>query len=86
MMPDVFLNPSIEDLKSVIVKLQSKSNISPRTVEDYKQAIRKYYKWKLSDREFQKRVQWIKVRGNSVNRLKKSEEMVTVKIMLYPLH
>ncbi|MCI2412627.1 MAG: hypothetical protein MPI47_04820, partial [Cuniculiplasma sp.] len=76
MMPDVFLNPSMEDLKSAIVNLQSKSNISPRTVEDYKQAIRKYYKWKLSDREFQKRVQWIKVRGNSVNRLKKSEEMV----------
>ena len=78
MMPDVFLNPSMEDLKSAIVNLQSKANISPRTVEDYKQAIRKYYKWKLSDREFQKRVQWIKVRGNSVNRLKKSEEMVSV--------
>ena len=78
MMPDVFLNPSMEDLKSTIVNLQSKANISPRTVEDYKQAIRKYYKWKLSDREFQKRVQWIKVRGNSVNRLKKSEEMVSV--------
>ncbi len=81
MMPDVFLNPSMEDLKSAIVNLQSKANISPRTVEDYKQAIRKYYKWKLSDREFQKRVQWIKVRGNSVNRLKKSEEMVTVEEM-----
>ncbi len=81
MMPDVFLNPSIEDLKSAIVSLQSRPDISPRTVEDYKQAIRKYYKWKLSDKEFQKRVQWIKVRGNSVNRLKKSEEMVSVEEM-----
>lgn len=81
MMPDVFLNPSIDDLKSVITQLSSKTNISPRTVEDYKQAIRKYYKWKLSDKEFHKRVQWIKVRGNSVNRLKKSEEMVSVEEM-----
>ncbi|MCL4320905.1 MAG: site-specific integrase [Candidatus Thermoplasmatota archaeon] len=78
MIPDVFLNPSIEDLKSVIMQLSANQKISPRTVEDYKQALRKYYKWKLSDKEFQKRVQWIRVRGNSVNRLKKSDDMITV--------
>lgn len=43
MMPDNFLNPYVENLKSVIMHRSSKPDISHRTVEDYKQAIRKYY-------------------------------------------
>ena len=78
MIPDVFLNPSADDLKSAIVQLSAKPNLSPRTVEDYKQAMRKFYKWKLSSKEFQKRIAWIRVKGNSVNRLKKSDDMISV--------
>jgi integrase len=77
MIPDSFLDPSIEDLKTVVVNLSSNEKISPRTVEDYKQALRKFYKWRMSQREFNKKISWIKVRGNSVNRLKKSEDMIT---------
>ena len=43
MMPDNFLNPYVENLKSVIMHRLSKPEISHRPVEDYKQAIRKYY-------------------------------------------
>lgn len=43
MMPDNFLNPYVENLKSVIMHHSSKPEISHRPVEDYKQAIRKYY-------------------------------------------
>ena len=72
-----FLNPTVASLKSIIMKLSAKSTISPRTVEDYKQAIRKYYKWKLPPSEFAEKVGWIHVKGNTVNRLKKSEDMIT---------
>ena len=72
-----FLNPTITGLKSIIMKLSAKSTISPRTVEDYKQAIRKYYTWKLSPSDFAEKVGWIHVKGNTVNRLKKSEDMIT---------
>ena len=98
MLKGKFLNPSAEDLKSVIMQLPQKSkrfdsntpqknkkpdskdaheSISPRTVEDYKQAIRRFYKWKMPDAEFQEKVAWIHVKGNSVNRLKKSDDMIT---------
>ena len=72
-----FLNPTVTGLKKVIMNLSGNNAISPRTVEDYKQAIRKYYAWKLSSAEFAERVAWIHVKGNSVNRLKKSEDMIT---------
>ena len=72
-----FLNPTVAGLKSIIMKLSAKSTISPRTVEDYKQAIRKYYTWKLSPSDFAEKVGWIHVKGNTVNRLKKSEDMIT---------
>ena len=42
-MLDNFLNPNVENLKSVIMLRSSKPDISHRPVEDYKQAIRKYY-------------------------------------------
>jgi integrase/recombinase XerD len=72
-----FLNPTVESLKTAIMKQSAKPNISPRTVEDYKQAMRKYYSWKLSPAEFQAKVAWIHVKGNTVNRLKKSDDMIT---------
>ena len=42
-MLDNFLNPNVENLKSVIMLRSSKPDISHRPVEDYKHTIRKYY-------------------------------------------
>ncbi len=42
-MLDNFLNPYVENLKSVIMHRSSNPDISHRPVEDYKQSIRKYY-------------------------------------------
>lgn len=75
LMPDTFLSPTKDDIKDLIRKL-SERHTSPRTVEDHKQAIRKFYKWHLSEDEYLQTAAWIKIKRN-VNRLKKPEQMIT---------
>ena len=70
-----FPDPSEDDLKLVIDAFARKG-ISPRSVEDYKQTIKKFYSWYLSPQKYKKACEWVKIRNN-VDRLKKSEEMIT---------
>ncbi len=70
-----FMNPSEDDLKSMIEQL-SHSRISPRSVEDYKQTLKKFYSWLLPKAKYNKACGWIKIKNN-VDRLKKSEDMLT---------
>ncbi len=70
-----FQAPSKDDLKLCIEKLAEKG-ISPRSVEDYKQTLKKFYFWQLNNREYKKACSWIHVKSN-VDRLKKSEEMLS---------
>ena len=70
-----FLDPNEDDLKSMIDSF-SRKGISPRSVEDYKQTIKKFYSWYLPATKYRKSCSWIKIRNN-VDRLKKSEEMIT---------
>lgn len=50
--------------------------LSPRTVEDYKQAMRKFYSWHLSKKTYGQVMGHIKMLNN-VNRTKKSEDMLS---------
>lgn len=79
LMPNMFQDPTKDDIKGLIRKLAER-HTSPRTVEDHKQAIRKFYKWHLSENEYLQNVAWIKLRNN-VNRLKKPEQMITLEEM-----
>ncbi len=75
LMPDTFLNPTKQSIKELITKV-SERDVSPRTIEDYKQAIRKFYSWHLTRKAYNQNVAWVRVRNN-VNRLKKPEQMIT---------
>jgi integrase/ribosomal protein L37E len=70
-----FLDPSEDDLK-IMIDAFARKGISPRSVEDYKQTVKKFYSWYLSPQKYRKACSWIKIRNN-VDRLKKSEEMIT---------
>ena len=70
-----FLDPSEDDLK-LMIDAFARKGISPRSVEDYKQTIKKFYSWYLSPQKYKKACEWVKIRNN-VDRLKKSEEMIT---------
>lgn len=70
-----FDDPEEDDLK-ICVEHLSEKGIAPRSVEDYKQTLKKFYSWHLNDKKYKKACSWIHVRTN-VDRLKKSEEMVT---------
>lgn len=72
---DRFLDPSEDDLKEFVGYLPS-TGISPRSVEDYKQTLKKFYGWHLPKNKYKRACGWIKVRTN-VDRLKKTEEMLT---------
>lgn len=74
-MTDSFMNPSEDNLKECVEKLSARG-ITPRSVEDYKQTLKRFYSWYLSSTKFSKSCSWIKVRTN-VDRLKKSEDMLT---------
>lgn len=74
-MSNAFVEPSEDDLKECVERL-SERGIAPRSVEDYKQTLKKFYSWHLSKSRFSKSCSWIKVRTN-VDRLKKSEDMLT---------
>lgn len=50
--------------------------LSPRTIEDYKQAMRKFYSWHLSKKAYSQVMGHVKMQNN-VNRTKKSEDMLT---------
>ena len=76
LMENNFLNPSLEDIKDLIAALSSDKKIGPRTVEDHKQAIRRFYQWKMTENEFETTLSWMKIKTN-VNRLKKSEDLIT---------
>ena len=56
-----FINPSLSSLKNVIIKISAKSGVRLRTVEDHKQVIRNYYKWKLSPSESAEKAGWIHI-------------------------
>lgn len=71
-----FLNPSKDDINNAVHSLQQDTEISPRTVEDYKQAMRKFYSWQLNKRDYTKALGHIKILNN-VNRTKKSEDMIS---------
>lgn len=73
--PTEFMDPSEDDLKSCIEKLSQKG-LALRSIEDYKQTLKRFYSWHLTQTKFSKSCSWIKVRTN-VDRLKKSEEMLT---------
>ena len=70
-----FPDPSEDDLK-LMIDAFARKGISPRSVEDYKQTIKKFYSWYLSPQKYKKACEWVKIRNN-VDRLKKSEEMIT---------
>ena len=70
-----FPDPSEDDLK-LMIDAFARKGISPRSVEDYKQTIKKFYSWYLSSQKYKKACGWVKIRNN-VDRLKKSEEMIT---------
>ena len=70
-----FLDPSEDDLKPMIDAFARKG-ISPRSVEDYKQTVKKFYSWYMPLQKYKKACGWVKIRNN-VDRLKKSEEMIT---------
>jgi integrase/ribosomal protein L40E len=70
-----FLDPSEDDLK-LMIDAFARKGISPRSVEDYKQTAKKFYSWLLSPQRYKRACGWIKVRSN-VDRLKKSEDMIT---------
>ena len=70
-----FLDPSEDDLK-LMIDAFARKGISPRSVEDYKQTIKKFYSWYLSPQKYKKACGWVRIRNN-VDRLKKSEEMIT---------
>ncbi len=66
MIPDSFLNPTENDLKNVLDKISKKRHndgnaFSENTIEDYKIAMRRFYKWHLADdMDVPKIVKWIK--------------------------
>ena len=70
-----FPDPSEDDLK-LMIDAFARKGISPRSVEDYKQTIKKFYSWYLSPQKYKKACGWVRIRNN-VDRLKKSEEMIT---------
>lgn len=70
-----FDNPSEDDLKDVLDTV-AKNGLSPRSIEDYKQTMRKFYGWLLPKGKYAKVCGWIRIRSNS-DRLKKSEDMLT---------
>lgn len=70
-----FLDPSEDDLK-LMIDAFTRKGISPRSVEDYKQTVKKFYSWLLSPQKYKRACGWVKIRNN-VDRLKKSEEMIT---------
>ncbi len=63
---DKFLNPDHSDLKAAIIEISNRRHkngqkFSENTVEDYKIAMKRFYRWFLSDdREVPEAVKWIK--------------------------
>lgn len=92
-MGPAFLMPKKDDITRAIAELQKKRDpekqekvkkrhenrpveLSPRTIEDYKQAMRKFYSWHLSKKAYGQVMCHVKMQNN-VNRMKKSEDMLT---------
>ncbi|MDS0256635.1 tyrosine-type recombinase/integrase [Thermoplasmatales archaeon AK] len=78
-MGSAFLKPTRGNITNAITKLQSiekPKKLSPRTIEDYKQAMRKFYSWHLSKKVYSQVMGHVKIQNN-VNRTKKSEDMLT---------
>ena len=78
-MGSAFLKPTRDDITHAIAELQlieKPKKLSPRTIEDYKQAMRKFYTWHLSKKVYAQVVGHVKIQNN-VNRTKKSEDMLT---------
>ncbi|MCL5783164.1 MAG: site-specific integrase [Candidatus Thermoplasmatota archaeon] len=71
-----FLNPSKDDVIKAINTLQNDPKVSPRTVEDYKQAMRKFYSLTLSKKTYGQVMTDIHMKNNA-NRTKKSADMIT---------
>ncbi len=82
MIPDSFLNPTENDLKNVLDKISKKRHndgnaFSENTIEDYKIAMRRFYKWHLADdMDVPKIVKWIK-KKRITNRDIKPDSLVT---------
>lgn len=91
-MGSAFLKPTRDDITNAIAELQKEKEpdnqengkrhinkplkLSPRTIEDYKQAMRKFYTWHLSKKVYAQVMGHVKMQNN-VNRTKKSEDMLT---------
>lgn len=71
-----FLNPSKDDIINAINTLQNDPKVSPRTVEDYKQAMRKFYSMSLPKKAYGQVMANIQMKNN-VNRTKKSEDLIS---------
>ena len=81
-MPDAFLSPSERDIKNAISEIAGRNHrdgraYSENTVEDYKIAIKRFYRWLLAnDRDVPDVVKWIRKKC-SVNRNVKPDNMIT---------
>lgn len=64
-----------EDDPKITLDALSKKGLSTRSIEDYEQTMRKFYRWFLPKRKYNKACLWFRIRNN-VERMKKSEEML----------
>jgi integrase len=80
--PDGFLNPTTQDIKNVISEVAGRDHVngkrySENTVEDYKIAVKRFYRWLLADDgDIPDVVKWIK-KKRSINRNVKPDNMIT---------
>ena len=80
--PDVFLNPTTQDIKNVISEVAGREHkngkmYSENTVEDYKIAVKRFYRWQLAnDGDVPDVVKWVK-KKRSINRNVKPDNMIT---------